>query len=36
MFEANIVGARARDLATAGADLPDDLEAWVNEGYEAL
>ena len=36
MFEANIMGPRARDLATAGADLPEDLEAWVNEGFEAL
>jgi hypothetical protein len=36
MFEANIAAPRARDLATAGADLPDDLEAWVNEGFEAL
>jgi hypothetical protein len=36
MFEANIASARARDLAGAGADLPADLEAWVNEGYESL
>ena len=36
MFEANIATPRARELATAGADLPDDLEAWVNEGYEAV
>ena len=36
MFEANISAPRARDLASAGADLPADLEAWVNEGYEAL
>jgi hypothetical protein len=36
MFEANIMSARARDLASAGVDLPEDLEAWVNEGYEAV
>jgi hypothetical protein len=36
MFEANIASSRARELASAGADLPTDLEAWVNEGYEAL
>jgi hypothetical protein len=36
MFEANFASPRARDLASAGADLPDDLERWVNEGFEAL
>jgi hypothetical protein len=36
MFEANIVSPRARDLASAGADLPDDLERWVNEGFESI
>jgi para-aminobenzoate N-oxygenase AurF len=36
MFEANIMSPRARDLASAGVDLPEDLEAWVNEGYEGV
>ena len=36
MFEANLAAPRARELASAGADLPADLERWVNEGYETL
>ncbi|HXK26353.1 MAG TPA: ferritin-like domain-containing protein [Myxococcota bacterium] len=36
MFEANVVVARTRNPANASVELPDDLEAWVNEGYEAL
>jgi hypothetical protein len=36
MFEANILLPGARDLASAGADLPEDLEAWVNEGFETV
>ena len=36
MFEANFQRADAGNLARVGKELPDDLEAWVNEGYEDL
>ena len=36
MVVANFRSESAGNLATAGADLPEDLEAWVNEGYEDL
>ncbi len=35
MFEANFQGMMGSDLPDAS-DLPEDLEAWVNEGYEHL
>jgi hypothetical protein len=35
MFAANVGGEQARSTATIP-DLPEDLEAWVNAGYEAL
>jgi hypothetical protein len=35
MFEVNL-GRAMGDLSKDPADLPEDLEAWVNEGYESL
>ena len=34
MFEANFRSADAGNLARTHRELPEDLEAWVNEGYE--
>jgi hypothetical protein len=36
MFEANFHTQEARNLARLHQELPDDLEAWVNEGYESV
>ena len=36
MFEANFRRADAGNLARVGRELPEDLELWVNEGYENL
>jgi hypothetical protein len=35
MFSANLSGAPA-NLADDLPELPEDLEAWVNEGYESI
>jgi hypothetical protein len=34
MFQANFKHSEARNLARLTRELPEDLEAWVNEGYE--
>lgn len=34
MFQANFHSDQARNLARLTRELPEDLEAWVNEGYE--
>ena len=36
MWSANINAETARKMVENLGELPDDLEAWVNEGYEAL
>lgn len=36
MFEANFRSSQARNMARMTRELPEDLEAWVNEGYEDL
>ncbi|MGH0030068.1 MAG: ferritin-like domain-containing protein, partial [Myxococcota bacterium] len=36
MFEANFRNAQARQMASVTREIPEDLEAWVNEGYEDL
>ncbi len=36
MFEANFRRADAGNLARSGQELPEDLDIWVNEGYENL
>ncbi len=36
MFQANFRSSEARNLTRLTRELPEDLEAWVNEGYEDL
>jgi hypothetical protein len=36
MWAANMGAEAAERMANSGAQVPDDLEAWVNEGYETL
>ena len=36
MWSANMDPDTANRIATTPAELPEDLEAWVNEGYESL
>ncbi|MEE9608548.1 MAG: ferritin-like domain-containing protein [Myxococcota bacterium] len=36
MFQANFGAETAQRIRRATLDLPEDLEAWVNEGYESL
>ena len=36
MWATNIGAEAARAMRASIGDIPDDLEAWVNEGYESL